>query len=43
MLSSAEASGGIQHQAFQTLIYCAEHSHGSRLRRRGEPFHPCVR
>jgi len=43
MLSSAEASSGIQHQALQTLIYCAEQSQKSRLRRCAEPFHPCVR
>ena len=43
MLSSAEASSGIKHQALQTLILLRGAATRIELKRWAEPFHPCVR
>ena len=43
MLSSAEASSGIQHQALQTLILLRGAATRIELKRWAEPFHLCVR
>ena len=43
MLSSAEASSGIKHQALQTLILLRGAATRIELKRWAELFHPCVR